>query len=322
MPDRRPFGRSGLALSPLCLGGNAFGWAADEDASFAVLDAYVEGGGNVVDSANIYSAWVPGNAGGESETIIGRWLAARGRHDDLVIMTKVGMAGGAQPKGLTREIILRAADESLQRLGTDRIDVYWAHEDDPGTDLRETLGAFDELVRQGLVTTIAASNYPTERLAEALAVSEGEGLVRFEGLQPRYNLLERDELEGAPLELCREAGLGVISYYGLARGFLTGKYRAGRPLPSSPRAPGIVRDYMNDRGLAALAVIDRVAQAHGATPAQAALAWVMARPGITCAIASATSADQATELTGAMDLRLAPDEADALDAAGAAPSPR
>ena len=265
---------------------------------------------------------MPGNAGGESETIIGRWLAARGHHDDLVIMTKVGMAGGAQPKGLTREIILRAADESLQRLGTDRIDVYWAHEDDAETDLRETLGAFDELVRQGLVTTIAASNYPTERLAEALALSESEGLVRFEGLQPRYNLLDRDQLEGAPLELCREAGLGVTAFYSLARGFLTGKYRAGRPLPSSQRAAAVVSDYMNDRGFAVLAVVDRVAEAHDATPAQVALAWVMARPGITCAISSATSAGQATELTGAMDLRLAPAEMDALDAAGAAPSPR
>ncbi len=317
MPELRPFGGSGLRLSTLCLGGNVFGWGADQDTSLAVLDAYVEAGGNVVDSANIYSWWAPGNRGGESETIVGRWIAGRGGHDDVVVATKVGMAGGPdQPKGLTRDKIRRGAEASLGRLGIDRIDLYYAHEDDEGTDLAETMGAFDELVREGLVGTVAASNYTAERLAGALEVSARDGLVRFEGLQPAYNLLQRDQLEDGALDVCREHGLGIASYFALARGFLTGKYRPGRALPSSPRSGGVARDFLNDRGFAALEVVDAVADAHGATPAQVALAWVMARPGITSAIASATSPEQVRELAGAMDLELTADEMDRLDAAG------
>ena len=316
MSPRRPFGRSGLQISPLTLGGNVFGWGAGEEASRAVLDAYVEGGGNVIDSANIYSWWAPGNRGGESEEILGRWLADRDDRDDLVVVTKIGMAGGAQPKGLTRDLILRGAEESLRRLGVDRIDLYYAHEDDPDTPLEETLGAFDELVRQGVVRTVAASNYPVPRLAEALSVSEREGLVRFEGLQPPFNLLDREEFGGDARALCRDNDLGVATYFSLARGFLTGKYRRHQPSPETPRAPGVARSYINDRGFAALDVVDAVAAAHGeeTSPAQVALAWIMAQPDITSAVASATSPDQVRELLGALDLRLSADEITALDA--------
>lgn len=316
MPERRPFGRSGLEISPLTLGGNVFGWSADEEASFAVLDAYVAGGGNVIDSANTYSWWAPGNRGGESEAIIGRWLAGRDDRDDLVIVSKVGMAGGAQPKGLTRDLVLRAAEGSLRRLGVERIDLYYAHEDDPDTPLEETLGAFDELVRQGLVRAIAASNYPTARLAEALTLSERTGLARFEGLQSRFNLLDRDHLDAPARELCRARGLGVASYYSLARGFLTGKYRRDRPAPDSPRAPAVAGDYLDDRGFAALETLDAIAAAHGdrTTTAQVALAWIMAQPGITSAVASATSTRQVDDLLGALALRLSDREMATLDA--------
>lgn len=314
MVERRPFGGSGLALSPLCLGGNVFGWGADEEASFAVLDAYVEEGGNVVDSADVYSAWAPGNSGGESETIIGRWLAARPSAADVVVATKVGMAGGpGQPKGLGRDLIRRRVEASLGRLGVERVALLYAHEDDPGTPLAETMAAFDELVREGLVGAVAASNYPVGRLEEALRVSAEEGLVRFEGYQPPLNLLDRGGWEGPMARLCRREGLGVATYFGLARGFLTGKYRPGAPLPDSPRAAGVARTYMDERGFAALMAVDEVAAAHDATPAQVSLAWVMAQPGVTCAIASATTADQVRELAGAMRLRLSGDEIARLD---------
>lgn len=317
MPERRPFGRSGLRISPLTLGGNVFGWSADEEASTAVLDAYVAGGGNVIDSANIYSWWAPGNHGGESETILGRWLAGRDDRDALVVVTKVGMAGGPdQPKGLTRDKILRGAEQSLARLGVERIDLYYAHEDDPDTPLEETMRAFDELVEQGVVRAVAASNYPADRLAEALEVSAREGLVRFEGLQPHFNLLDREHLDGPTRELCRREELGVASYFSLARGFLTGKYRRDGERPDSPRAAGVLGTYADERGFAALDVLDDVAAAHGegTTPGQVALAWIMARPGLTSAVASATSTAQVAELLGALELRLSDDEMARLDA--------
>ena len=317
MAPRRPFGRSGLEVSPLCLGGNVFGWSADEETSHAVLDAYVAAGGNAVDSANVYSGWVSGNEGGESEAIIGRWLASRGGHDDIVIATKVGMAGGVHPKGLTRDHVLRGAEGSLRRLGVARIDLYYAHEDDPETPLAETLAAFGELVDQGLVGAIAASNYPAGRLAEALEVSAREGLPRFEGLQEGYNLMDRGGYEGELEDLCRREGLGVAAYFALARGFLSGKYRPGAPVPDSARAATVARAYLNERGFRVLAAVDEVAAAHGATAAQVALAWVMARPGMTSAVASATSVEQVRELAGAMDLALAEDEVRRLDAASA-----
>jgi aryl-alcohol dehydrogenase-like predicted oxidoreductase len=314
---RRPLGRSGLDLSPLCLGGNVFGWSADEETSHAVLDAYVAAGGNAIDSANIYSGWVPGNRGGESETIIGRWLAGRDDREELVIATKVGMAGGEHPKGLARDHVVRGAEGSLRRLGVDRIDLYYAHEDDAGTPLDETLAAFGELIDQGVVRAIAASNYSAGRLAEALEISAREGLARFEGVQEAYNLLDRDRYEGAVEDLCAREGLGAAAYFALARGFLSGKYRPGAPVPASPRAEGVARAYLNERGFAVLAAVDEVAAAHVATQAQVALAWIMARPTLTCAVASATSVDQVRELAGAMDLELTPDEISRLDAAGA-----
>ena len=317
MAPRRPFGRSGLEVSPLCLGGNVFGWSADEETSHAVLDAYVAAGGNAVDSANVYSGGVAGNKGGESEAIIGRWLASRGGHDDIVIATKVGMAGGVHPKGLTRDHLLRGAEGSLRRLGVARIDLYYAHEDDPETPLAETLAAFGELVDQGLVGAIAASNYPAGRLAEALEVSAREGLPRFEGLQEGYNLMDRGGYEGELEDLCRREGLGVAAYSALAQGFLSGKYRPGAPVPDSARAATVARAYLNERGFRVLAAVDEVAAAHGATAAQVALAWVMARPGMTCAVASATSVEQVRELAGALDLALAEDEVRRLDAASA-----
>ncbi len=316
MDTRRPFGRSPLRLSTLCLGGNVFGWSADEDASFAVLDAYVAAGGNVIDSADIYSAWVPGNAGGESERIVGRWLASRDVPADVVVATKVGMAGGPdQPKGLTRDGVLRRAEASLQRLGVDHIPLYYAHEDDPGTPLEETLRAFGELVGQGVVGTIAASNYPVGRLREAMAISAREGLPRFEGYQPPLNVLDRDGYDAEVRALCAAEDLGVAAYFALARGFLTGKYRRGDALPDTPRAAGVSRSYLDDRGFGALDAVASVAAAHDATPAQVALAWVIAQPGVTSAIASATTVAQLRELAGAMTLTLEPDEIARLDAA-------
>lgn len=303
-------------MSPITLGGNVFGWSIDEQASHAVLDAFVAAGGTSIDTANTYSAWVPGNAGGESEAIIGRWLETRGGDDGLVVATKVGMAGGEQPKGLSREIIRRAAEESLTRLRLDRIQLYYAHDDDPDTPLEETLRAFDELVREGIVGAIAASNYSAARLAEALEISEREGLARFEGLQPRFNLIDRDDVEGGAGEVCRAHGLGIAAYSSLARGFLTGKYRRDRPLPEGARTPGVARDYLDDRAFAVLDAVDAVAAAHGATPAQVALAWIVAQPGLTSALAGATSPDQVRELMGAQELRLTPDEVARLDAAG------
>ena len=266
MAPRRPFGRSGLELSPLCLGGNVFGWSADEEASHAVLDAYVAAGGNAIDSANTYSGWVPGNEGGESEAIIGRWLASRGGHDDIVIATKVGMAGGVHPKGLARDQVLRGAEGSLRRLGVPRIDLYYAHEDDPETPLAETLAAFGELIDQGVVGAIAASNYPAGRLAEALELSAREGLPRFEGLQEGYNLLDRDRLRGRaggplPQRGPRRRRL-LRARAGASSAASTGR---GAPVPDSARAATVARAYLNERGFRVLAAVEEVAAAHGAT---------------------------------------------------------
>ena len=316
MEERRPFGSTGLEVSPLCLGGNVFGWSADRDASFAVLDAYVEAGGNFIDTAEVYSGWVPGNEGGESEAIIGDWLAGD-RGADLVIATKVGFPGGRYDQSLSRDRILRSCEESLQRLKMERIPLYYAHLDDPDTPLEETLAAFGELVDQGLVGAIASSNYSADRLRRALEISEERALPRFGGHQPHYNLLDRGGYEGELEELCRERELGVAVYFALARGFLTGKYRPGDAVPDTPRAAGVTRDYFNDRGFAMLEVLDEIAAAHDASPAQISLAWLMQRPGITAAVASATSPAQLAETLAAADIELTPDEFARLDAAGA-----
>lgn len=279
-----------------------FGWTADEDASFAVLDAYAEAGGDFIDTADLY-------AGNESERIIGRWLARRGRRDDLVIATKVGMAPGM--KNLKAETIRAAAEASLDRLGIDHIDLYYAHRDDPSTPLEETLTAFDALVRAGKVRYIAASNYDAPRLTEALKISDSEGLARYVALQPHYNLVERDSFEGDLAALCAREDIAVMPYFGLAKGFLTGKYRKGGPEGDSPRSER-ARAYLSDRGVAVLGVLDEVAAAHDTTVASVALAWLLAQPTVVAPIASARDTGQLADLLPMAGLRLTGEEIDRL----------
>jgi aryl-alcohol dehydrogenase-like predicted oxidoreductase len=285
-----------------------FGWTADEGSSFAVLDAYVDGGGNFIDTADTYGV-------GKSESIIGRWMSTRKNRDRVIIATKVGSRMGNDPnaQGLSRRHIMAEAEASLKRLQIDVIDLYQAHRDDPNTPLEETMAAFTDLVRQGKVRYVGTSNYSAARLREALQVSEQHGYVRYECLQPQYNLLERTEYERDLEPLCLKEGLGVITYFSLARGFLTGKYRPGQGLPSSPRAASIQDRYMNERGFRVLEQLDRIAAAHHATVAQVALAWIMARPSITSAIASATSVEQVRELLGSVDLQLTAEEIEVLN---------
>ena len=316
--DKRPLGNTGIHVAPLALGGNVFGWTADEKASFDVLDAFVAGGFNLIDTANSYSRWVSGHHGGESESVIGRWIAKRGRHDDVVIATKVGSDMGLGRKCLRRDHIVEQAEASLERLQVARIDLYQSHWDDPDTPLDETLEAYDRLIDQGKIRAIGASNLDARRLAESLAVSRENGLPRYETLQPHYNLLVRDEFEGPLQALCVRDGLGVIPYFSLAAGFLTGKYRTEADFAKSARGPGM-KKYLNAHGAAVLAALDTVAVRQGATPAQVALAWLMAQPGITAPIASATSVAQLGELMGAARLRLDPDALRILDASGRQP---
>jgi len=268
----RKLGRTQLSVTPLCLGGNVFGWTADEQRSVAVLDAYIDGAGNFIDTADTYSV-------GESESILGRWMSGRKNRSHIILATKVGSSMGGDPamQGLSRRYIMEEVEASLKRLQTDYIDLYQAHRDDPNTPLDETMAAFDDLVRQGKVRYIGASNYSAARLREALQVSDQHGYVRYECLQPPYSLVNRADYERELEHLCLEQGLGVISYSSLASGFLTGKYRPGQNLPSSPRAKRIQERYMNEKGFRILEQLDRVAEAHHATVAQVALAWVMAR---------------------------------------------
>lgn len=299
----RPLGRSGLHVAPLAFGGNVFGWTVDEATAFRLLDAFVDAGFNLVDTADVYSTWVPGNRGGESETIIGRWFARSGKRARVVIATKVGSEMGRGRKGLSKAYILRAVEDSLRRLQTDHIDLYQSHIDDQATPLEETLEAYAGLIRQGKVRAIGASNHTAERLREALRVSEQHGYPRYECLQPHYNLYERAGFEDALAPLCREEGIGVIPYFALARGFLTGKYRSEQDLSKSPRGPGVKR-YLDERGFRILRALDQAAARHGATPAQVALAWLAARPGVTAPIASATSLDQLKDLMAGAALEL------------------
>ena len=315
MMAKRKLGNSGIAIGPLALGGNVFGWSADEAASFAVLDAFVGEGLDFIDTADTYSGWVPGNSGGESETIIGRWLKRSGKRDQVVVATKV--AKWSQRKGLSPANIAAAADDSLRRLGIDCIDVYFAHEDDASVPLEETLGAFARLIEAGKVRAIGASNYSAPRLAAALDVSAKHRLPRYEVLQPEYNLVSRQGYEAELEPLVRRENLGVVCYYALASGFLTGKYRTQNDLAKSAARGGAVAKYMNPRGMRTLAALDDIAASHRATPAQVALAWLIARPTITAPIASATSAAQVHDITAATRLTLSAAEIAQLDQASA-----
>jgi aryl-alcohol dehydrogenase-like predicted oxidoreductase len=315
----RPLGRTGMKVAALCLGGNTFGWTTDQKASEAVLDAYVEAGGNFIDTADVYSRWAPGNQGGESETALGSWMAARKNRPAIIMATKVcaPMGPGPNDKGLSRLHIMQAVEASLRRLRTDYIDLYQAHSDDRETPLPETLRAFDDLVTQGKVRYLGASNYVAWRLTRALWESSRHGYVRYECLQPKYNLVIRDEYERELEPLCLEQGVGVIPYSSLASGFLSGKYRPGRDLPATARAAGVQKNYMTERGFAVMAAVEKAASGAGATPAQVALSWLTHRPGITAPIASATSVAQLKELVGGIDLRLDEGAIQALDQASA-----
>lgn len=315
--QQRPLGRSPLTIAPLAFGGNVFGWSVDERRAFALLDAFVDAGFNLVDTADVYSAWAPGNRGGESETIIGKWLKASGKRDRVVIATKV--AKWAEHPGLSPANIQQAVEGSLKRLQIDCIDLYQAHEDDASVPLAETLGAFGRLIEQGKVRVIGASNYGAERFAEALRVSAEHGLPRYESLQPEYNLLRRAGYERELEPLIRREQVGVISYYALASGFLTGKYRSETDLAKSASRGGSVRKHLNPRGLGILAALDEIAASQRATPAQVALAWLMARPGLTAPIAGATSVEQLHELLGAARLSLDAEAIAQLDRVSAEP---
>ena len=317
MTPFRPLGRSGLAAAPLAFGGNVFGWTADEAMSFRLLDAFVDAGFNLIDTADVYSRWVPGHTGGESEAIIGRWLKASGKRHRVLIATKVGKDMGEGRTGLSPRWIRQSVEDSLRRLQADHIDLYQSHDDDTATPFEETFAAFDGLIRAGKVRAIGASNFSTARLATALDTSERLGLPRYETLQPLYNLVDREPYEAALEPLARQRGLGVINFYGLARGFLSGKYRSEADLARSVRGAGIQQAYFNERGFRILAALDASAASSNATPAQVALAWQMARPGITAPIVSATSVEQFGELAGAVSLVLDAATVAALDAASA-----
>ena len=300
----RELGRSGLHVSPICLGGNVFGWTADERTSFSILDAWVDAGFNFIDTADVYSRWAPGHTGGESETVIGKWIKQSGKRDKVVIATKVGMDMGDGKTGLSPQWIAQAVEDSLRRLNVERIDLYQAHKDDETTDLQATLEAFGKLVEQGKVRAIGASNYSAARLKEALAVSKRTGLPRYESLQPLYNLYDRAVFERDLQPLCVEEGVGVINFYAIAAGFLSGKYRKPEDADKSARGANTVKKYLNDRGLKILAALDEAGKRTGAPHARIAIAWVMAQPGIAAPIASASSVEQLQEITKAAELKL------------------
>jgi aryl-alcohol dehydrogenase-like predicted oxidoreductase len=307
-------GTSDLDVSPLCLGGNPFGWTADEKTSFAVLDAYAEAGGNFIDTADRYTFHVPGNSGGESETIIGRWLKARGNRDEMVIATKVGALPGLD--NLASETIRRGAEDSLRRLGIEHIDLYYAHVDDPGTPLAETLGAFDGLVRAGKVRYIAASNFTADRLSASLETSAREGFAAYVALQAEYNLVQRADYERDLAPTVARTGLSCLPYVALARGFLTGKYRPGGAEVDSPRADQ-ARAHLDGNGPRVLAALDKIAEAHHTTVAAVALAWLAAQPTVATPLAGARNPAQLADLLPFLTLRLTADDIALLDAASA-----
>ncbi|HEY9791944.1 MAG TPA: aldo/keto reductase [Candidatus Obscuribacterales bacterium] len=312
--QKRRLGRSDLQVAPLSFGGNVFGWTADEETSFKLLDGFVHAGLNLVDTADVYSVWAPGHKGGESETIIGKWLKKRGTREDVVIATKCGMKMSSElgVGSLSKKYIFEAIDASLKRLQTDYVDLYQAHTDDPNTPLEETLEAFTDLIKQGKVRAVGASNYKAPRLTEALRISEQNGFARYESLQPEYNLLERSNYETKLEHICVEHELGVISYFSLARGFLTGKYKSESDLSKSPRGDGVTK-YMNDRGFKIVRAVEQVAERQKVSPAAVALAWLMARPSVTAPIASATSVDQLENLIQATKITLSDAEMKALN---------
>jgi aryl-alcohol dehydrogenase-like predicted oxidoreductase len=312
----RKLGNSGLLIAPIVFGGNVFGWTADETTSFQLLDAFVAAGFNAVDTANSYSKWVPGNSGGESETIIGKWLKRSQKRQRVIIATKVGSEMGPGKKGLSKAYILTAVEESLQRLQTDYIDLYQSHIDDAETPLDETLEAYAQLIRQGKVVAIGASNYSGKRLEEARRISKLKNLPRYESLQPLYNLYDRAEFEAELGPLCLRETIGVIPYFSLASGFLAGKYRSADDLAKSARGM-FVKKYLNERGFKILGALDQVAEAHGSTPTAVALAWLLAQPSVTAPIASATNLDQLQELLSAADLGLDPESLEKLNRASA-----
>jgi aryl-alcohol dehydrogenase-like predicted oxidoreductase len=314
--QKRRLGNSGLDIAPLMFGGNVFGWTADEPTSFALLDRFLAAGGNAIDTADVYSRWAPGHKGGESEVVLGRWLAARRGRDRVVIATKVGNDMPGVGKGLRKAHIMRSCEDSLKRLQTDYIDLYQSHVDDGATPLEETLAAYAELIGSGKVRAIGASNYEAPRLAEALRTSAAEKLPRYESLQPLYNLSDRAGFEKELQPLCVKENVGVIPYYGLAAGFLTGKYRSAADFGKSPRGGGM-KKYLNERGLRILAALDQVAARLKVTPAAVALAWLMQRPGITAPIASATTLGQLEEILAAARLKLDGEALKALDSASA-----
>ena len=302
----RRMGRTGLYVTPICFGGNVLGWTTDQQRSYDVLDTFVAGGGNFIDSADVYSRWAPGHVGGESERILGDWMQARNNRTSLIIATKVGMRmdDGPNGEGLSRYRIIKHVEDSLKRLKTDYIDLYQSHADDLNTPLDETLRAYDDLISSGKVRYIGASNFAAWRLTKALWVSERHNLARYECVQPRYNLVMRADYERELEPMCISEGVGVITYSSLASGFFSGKYRAGQALPTSPRAGGVQANYMNERGFKILAAVDAVAKELNTTSGQVALAWIMARPGITAAIASGTTVDQVKDLTASAELVL------------------
>ena len=315
--EYRPLGRSALQVSPLCFGGNVFGWTADERTSFSLLDAWLDAGFNFVDTADVYSRWAPGHAGGESEAVIGRWLKQGGRRDKVLIATKVGNDMGEGRIGLKPQRIREAVEASLHRLQVERIDLYQAHRDDESTPLEATLEAFARLVEEGKVRAIGASNYTAPRLAEALQVSARQGLPRYESLQPLYNLHDRAEFECELQPLCQREQVGVMNYYALAAGFLTGKYRTAEDAVKSPRGGMVVKKYLNERGQKIVAALDRAAAETDSTPGQVAIAWLLAQPGVTSPIASATSLPQLQELAKAARLKLPRETLRRLEAASA-----
>lgn len=312
--EKRSLGNSGLQVVPLALGGNVFGWTIDEAVSFQILDAFTGAGFNFIDTADVYSTWKPGNKGGESETIIGNWLKKRGNRQDIVIATKVGSDMGEGRKGLKKNYIIQAVEASLQRLQTDYIDLYQSHYDDPETPVEETLEAYAELIKAGKVRAIGASNFSPARLQEAIEASKKLNLPQYQSLQPEYNLYACEGFEKELLPLCLEHNIGVIPYYALASGFLTGKYRSEDDLGKSPRGGGIAK-FMNERGFRILKALDEISAELNATPAQVALAWLMHRPGITAPIASATSLSQLEDIMKAMDLKLSAEMMEKLNQA-------